>query len=111
MGMVSKIAHTNRLSSPHLPQRGPSAPTVKARDEPNTCNSDRYEAADRGMFVDARSKMFRQHLKCSLTEKLHQDVQEQAPDFFCFFLLSQLSDPGSLGTALSGPASRLASAP
>ena len=31
--------------------------------------------------------------------------------FFCFFLLSQLSDPGSLGTALSGPASRLASAP
>ena len=28
MGMVSKIAHTNRLSSPHLPQRGPSAPTV-----------------------------------------------------------------------------------
>ena len=83
----------------------------KARDEPNTGNSDRYEAADRGMFVDARSKMFRQHLKCSLTEKLHQDVQEQAPDFFCFFLLSQLSDPGSLGTALSGPASRLASAP
>ena len=38
----------------------------------------------RGMFVDARSKMFRQHLKCSLTEKLHQDVQEQAPDFFLF---------------------------
>ena len=39
-------------------------------------------------------------------------MQEQAPDFFfCFFLLSRLSDPGSLGTALSGPASRLASAP
>ena len=31
MGMVSKIAHTNRLSSPHLPQRGPSAPTVHRR--------------------------------------------------------------------------------
>ena len=56
----------------------------KARDEPNTSNSDRYESADRGMFVDARSKMFRQHLKCSMTEKLHQDVQEQAPDFFLF---------------------------
>ena len=38
-------------------------------------------------------------------------MQEQAPDFFfCFFLLSQLSEPGRLGTALSGPASRLASA-
>ena len=49
---------------------------------PTPANSNRYEAADRGMFVDARSKMFRQHLKCSLTEKLHQDVQEQAPDFF-----------------------------
>ena len=50
--------------------------------------------------------MFRQHLKC----RLHQDVQEQAPDFFCFFLLIQLSEPGRLGTVLSGPASRLASA-
>ena len=38
-------------------------------------------------------------------------MQEQARDFFCFFLLSQLpADPGSLGTPLSGPASRLASA-
>ena len=38
-------------------------------------------------------------------------MQEQAPDFFCFFLLSQLSDPGRrLGTALSGSASRFASA-
>ena len=38
-------------------------------------------------------------------------MQEQASDFFClfcFFLLSQLSEPGRLGTALSGPASRLA---
>ena len=60
-----------------------SQTNAKARDEPNTGNSDRYEAADGGgMFVDARSKMFRQHLKCSLTAKLHQDVQEQAPDFF-----------------------------
>ena len=30
--------------------------------------------------------------------------------FVCFFLLSQLSEPGRLGTALSGPASQLASA-
>ena len=40
-------------------------------------------------------------------------MQEQASDFFfccCFFSLSQLSEPGRLGTALSGPASRLASA-
>ena len=37
-------------------------------------------------------------------------MQEQASDFFfCFILLSQLSEPGR-GTALSGPASRLASA-
>ena len=49
------------------------------------------------------SKMFRQHLKW-----LHQDVPEQASDFF-LLLLSQLSEPGRLGTA-SGPASRLASA-
>ena len=52
------------------------------------------------------SKMFRQHVAW-----LHQDVQEDASDFFfCFFLLSQLSEPGRLGRALSGPASRLASA-
>ena len=44
--------------------------------------TDTRQLIDWGMFVDARSKMFRQHLKCSLTEKLHQDVQEQAPDFF-----------------------------
>ena len=37
-------------------------------------------------------------------------MQEQASGFFCFFLLSQLSEPGRLGTALSGPASRCASA-
>ena len=40
-------------------------------------------------------------------------MQEQASDFFlfvCFFSLSQLSEPGRLGTTLSGPASRLASA-
>ena len=37
-------------------------------------------------------------------------MQEQASDFFCFFLLSQLFEPGRLGTALSGPASRRASA-
>ena len=55
------------------------------------------------------SKMFRQHQKCSLTAP--RRAQEQASDFFfCFFLLSKLSEPGRLGTALSGPASRLASA-
>ena len=37
-------------------------------------------------------------------------MQEQASDVSCFFLLSQLSEPGRLGTALSGPASRRASA-
>ena len=38
-------------------------------------------------------------------------MQEQASDFFfCFFSLSQLSEPGRLGTALSGPASGRASA-
>ena len=53
--------------------------------------------------------MFRQHLKCSLTARRRAGTS--CPDFFvCFFLLSQLSEPGRLGTALSGPASRLASA-
>ena len=58
-----------------------------------------------------------QYPKCSDNIKnvawLHQDVQEQASDFFffvCFFSLSQLSEPGRLGTALSGPAGRRASA-
>ena len=51
------------------------------------------------------SKMFRQHLKCSLTAP-----RRAGTSFFCFFLLSQLSEPGRLGTALSGRASRLASA-
>ena len=40
-------------------------------------------------------------------------MQEQASDLFifvCFFSLSQLSEPGRLGTALSGPAGWLASA-
>ena len=113
VGLLSQAAGLSRTAIVRRSHRWHSQTKSKARDEPNTGNSDRYEleAADRGMFVDARSKMFRQHLKCSLTEKLHhQDVQE-VPDFFCFFLLSQLSDPGSLGTALSGPASRLASAP
>ena len=53
------------------------------------------------------SKMFRQHLKCSLTAPRRAGTSF---GFFCFFLLSQLSEPGRLGTALSGPASRLASA-
>ena len=53
------------------------------------------------------SKMFRQHLKCSLTAPRRAGTSF---GFFCFFLLSQLSEPGRLGTALSGPASRRASA-
>ena len=51
--------------------------------------------------------MFRQHLKCSLTAPRRAGTSYR---FFCSFLLSQLSEPGRLGTALSGPASRLASA-
>ena len=73
---------------------------VEARDGPNTGNN------DRGMFVD-RSKMFRQHLKCSLTAPRRAGTSSV---FFFFWLLSQLSEPGRLGPALSGPASRLASA-
>ena len=56
--------------------------------------------SDRGTFVDDQIQD---------VAWLHQDVQEQAPDFLRFFLLSQLSEPGRLGTALCGPASRLAS--
>ena len=53
--------------------------------------------------------MFRQHLKCSLTAPRRAGTSSEF-FFFCYFLLSQLSEPGRLGTALSGPASRLASA-
>ena len=51
--------------------------------------------------------MFRQHLKCSLTAPRRAGTTS---GFFCFFLLRQLSEPGRLGTALSGPVSPLASA-
>ena len=51
--------------------------------------------------------MFRQHLQCSLTAPRRAGTSF---GFFCFSLLSQLSEPERLGTALSGPASRLASA-
>ena len=158
---LSQAAGLSRTAIVRRSHRWHSQTKSKARDEPNTGDSDRYEAADRGMFVDARSEMFRQHLKCnsttlakkivtaeifmrlirsaimwyhatstsmcnassrravprvasmsnrisishdrtadqsheylgcndffgqgsSLTEKLHQDVQEQAPDFFLF---------------------------
>ena len=54
------------------------------------------------------SKMFRQHLKCSLTAPSHAGTSFGF--FLCFVLLSQLSEPGRLGTALSGPTSRFASA-
>ena len=59
-------------------------------------------------LLTTRSRMFRQHLKCSLTAPRRAGTSSGF--FFCFFLLSQLSEPGRLGTALSGPASRLASA-
>ena len=53
------------------------------------------------------SKMFQQHLKCSLTARR---AGTSFGFFFRFVLRSQLSEPGRLGTALSGPASRLACA-
>ena len=49
----------------------------------------------------------RQHLKCSLTSPRRAGTTS---GFSLFLLLSQMSEPGRLGTALSGPASRLASA-
>ena len=55
------------------------------------------------------SKMFRQHLKCSLTAPRRAGNKLRI-FFLVSFALSQLSEPGRLGTALSGPASRLASA-
>ena len=57
-----------------------------------------------------RSKlMFRQHLKCSLTAPRRAGTSS---GFFFGFFLTQplLSEPARLGPALSGPASRLASA-
>ena len=59
-------------------------------------------------LLTTRSKTFRQHLKCSLTAPRRAGTSSGF--FCCFFLLSKLSEPGRLGTALSGPASRLASA-
>ena len=56
------------------------------------------------------SKMFRQHLKCSLTAPRRAGTSFGSFLFLFKFLLSQLSEPGRLGTALSGPASRRASA-
>ena len=58
--------------------------------------------------TSGKSKMFRQHQKCSMTAP--RRARTSFGLFFCFYLLSQLSEPGRLGTALSGPASRLASA-
>ena len=46
--------------------------------------------------AETRSKMFRQHLKCSLTAPRRAGTSS---GFFCFFLLRQLSEPGRLGTA------------
>ena len=55
------------------------------------------------------SKMFR-HLKCSLTAPRRAGTSFGFFFFVCFFSLSQLSELGRLGTALSGPAGRHASA-
>ena len=59
-------------------------------------------------LLTTRSKIFRQHLKCSLAAPRRAGTSSGF--FSCFSLLSQLSELGRLGTALSGPASRLASA-
>ena len=67
----------------------------------------RAQSVIEACLLTTRSKMFRQHLKCSLTAPRRAGTSS---GFFCFFLLSQLSEPWRLGTALSGPASRLASA-
>ena len=64
--------------------------------------------SNRGMFVDDQIQ------NVPTTSKIQLDCTKTCRNmlriFFCFFLLSQLSEPGRLGTALSGPASRLASA-
>ena len=52
-----------------------------------------------------KSKMFRQHLKCSLTAP-----RRAGTSFGSFLFLFTQPEPGRLGTALSGPASRRASA-
>ena len=57
---ITVTSHAAGLSRSVIVSSAGDTNKVKARDEPNTGNS------DRGMFVD-RSKMFRQHLKCSLT--------------------------------------------
>ena len=56
---------------------------------------------------------FETRLYCSLTpprRAMLECTNKLQIFFFCFFLLSRLSEPGRLGTELSGPASRLASA-
>ena len=70
----------------------------KARDEPNTT----MLVDDQIQNVPTTSKN-----QCNLTAPGRAGTSSR---FFCFLLLSQLSEPGRLGTALSGPASRLASA-
>ena len=88
---VAGLSRTRIVSRSHR-WHSHSQTKSKARDEPNV----------------NRSKMFRQHLKCSLT------APRRAGTSFGFFLFlftqPALSEPGKLGTALSGPASRRASA-
>ena len=54
--------------------------------------------------------MFWWHLKCSRTSTKTWGTWTSSGIFLCFFLLSQLREPERLGTSLSGPVSRLASA-
>ena len=78
-----------------------SGDTVKQSQRRVTSPTQLIEAC----LLATRSKIFRQHLKCSLTAPRRAGTSFGF--FFCFFLLSQLSEPGRLGTALSRPASRL----
>ena len=73
------------------------------------CTGDTVKQSQRRV-TSPTSKMFGQHLKCCLTAPRRAGTSFGF--FFCFFLLSQLSrsEPGRLGIALSGPASRLTSA-
>ena len=92
------VVNSNMSSGKYLAREGPGSRLH--------CTGDTVKQSQRRV-TSPTSKMFGQHLKCCLTAPTRAG---QASDFFCFFLLSQLSEPGRLGIALSGPASRLASA-
>ena len=79
-------------------------------DEPNTALYWQQWSMHVCWRTDSAKLMFRQHLKCSLTAPRRAGTSSGFNFFFGFFSLSQLSEPARLGPALSGPASRLASA-